>query len=139
MLTGYQDVREGLAKAVTAGAQLRAFPYGEADTLVAPCAMVVRSETDPRLTFGDSKTHGFFKVQVLTRATSDRAATVLLDEWCSSTGSRSVVAAIQDGDNWTDGLVDYAQVQLVGPVLEATRAGGQERYLMCEIDVEVVW
>lgn len=137
-MTTYAEVRQGLADAVNAGTGLRAFAYGEADTINAPCAMVVAAETDPRLTFGDTNTHDFFKVQVFVRATSTRAAVESLDEFRTQ-GPRSMALAVADGDNWTDNLVHYAQVQLIGPVLEATPAGGQERYLMTEYDVEVVW
>ena len=41
------------AEAVHNGTGLRSFAYGEADALNPPCAMIVRSEVDPRLTFSE--------------------------------------------------------------------------------------
>lgn len=140
MTATYAQVRAGLAAAVTAGTDLDAHPRGERHQMPpAPCALVLRAETDHRLTFSDTKTHGFFKVQVLVQANNTDASVDALDEYAAPYGDRSVTLAVADGDNWPDDLVDYAQVQLVGPILEATPAGGQETYLMIELDVEVVW
>lgn len=136
----YLEVREGLARAIELGVGLAAYPRGERyQSASPPCALILRAETDHRLTFSDTRTHGFFKVQVVERANDADSAIDALDEYAAPTGSRSITAAVADGDNWTDNLVDYAQVQLVGPILEATPAGGQETYLMIEFDVEVVW
>jgi hypothetical protein len=76
-------------------------------------------------------------VTIYTPRAADRAAQNLLDDWVELSGATSVIAAIQDGDNWQNVAVDYAQVVNVSEV-QAVSVDTAE-YLAVRLDVEVVW
>ena len=130
-----QEVRSALADAVgTTG--LRSAPMWQ-DTFTAPIAIITRREFDPRLVFTANKAVYEFTVTIYADRTNERAAQVLLDDYCEVTGSGSIVAAIQDEDNWSSVEIDYVQVTRVGEVSGVSQ--GESNYLIVPIDVEVVF
>lgn len=136
-MTTIQQAREGLAAAVTNGTGLRALAY-ESDTVNAPCAWVLRREMDPRLVLGGTKQQYNLTVRLFMPRTAERSNLLQIDEFCAMSGDKSIRSAVEDGDNWTDGLVDYVSVVSVGPTNEAALDSG-ERFLTVDFDVEVVW
>jgi hypothetical protein len=76
-------------------------------------------------------------VTIYTPRAADRAAQNLLDDWVELTGATSVIAALQDEDNWQNVTVDYAQVVNVSEV-QAVSVDTAE-YLAVRLDVEVVF
>ena len=135
-MTTIAQARLGLATAIQVGTGLRTEPL-TLDSVNAPCAQVFRAEMDPRMVFSGSKAQFNFRVRVFMGRASEIAAQEAIDDLCELSGATSLAAAVADGDNWTDGLVDYAQVVRIGETGVAN-IGGIE-YLMAEFDVEVVW
>lgn len=131
-----QEVRQGLADAITDGVGLRSAPMWQ-DTFTAPIAIVTRREFDPRMVFTGTKATYGFTVTIYADRTNERTAQVILDDYCELDGPGSVVAAIQDGNNWPNVTVDYAQVTRVGEVQAV--AQGESQYLAVALDVEVVF
>lgn len=130
------QVRQALADAITAGTDLRATPIVQ-DQIVAPIAVVARQAFDPRYIFSQAKAAYQFTVTVYADRTNERTAQNELDYYAEISGDGSVVAAIQNGDNWGDTDVDYAQVTNIGEVFVANISGAD--YLALRLDVEVVW
>lgn len=130
------QVRTALASAVTDGTGLRAEPL-VLDSVNAPVAEVVRRPMDPRYIFSGTKANYALTVRVYWPRTAERTAQEGLDRLCEIQGPGSMVAAVEDGANWPDDLVDYAQVVRVGAVLAVERGGVE--YLVVDFDVEVVW
>jgi hypothetical protein len=130
------QVHEGLAAAVRTVLPCDAF---ESDKLNVPCAQVVAPAYDPRLVFSGAKQVYPFKVRVYGSRTVPEATYEAMCEYRAAHGTKSLVLAIADGDNWTVS-VDYAQVVLVGEFLTAEiPAGSGAWYLAFELDVEVVF
>lgn len=134
-MTTTATVRDALATAITTGSGLAASPY-QLDSVVPPCAHVFRREMDPRMIFTGAKSTYEFGVRIFTGRFDEVEAQRLLDELVETSGERSVVAAIQDGDNWT-ATIDYAQVVLIGEPVGRTLA--DETFMTVDLDVEVVW
>lgn len=129
------DLHQGLADAVSV--VLRCDPF-ESDKLNVPCAQVVAPAYDPRLVFTGTKQVYPFKVRVYGSRTIPEATFEAMCAYRDAAGVKSLVAAIQNGDNWTDGVADYAQVQLVGEFQSVEiPAGSGSWYLAFELDVEV--
>jgi hypothetical protein len=59
------------------------------------------------------------------------------DDWVELSGSTSVIAALQDENNWQNVTVDYAQVVNVSEVQSVSVDTAE--YLAVRLDVEVVW
>lgn len=136
MTTSIADVRSSLQSAVeTTG--LRTYAYIQ-ETINVPCAHVAPLEYDPRLVMGESHVHFEFQVRVfVNRAAAVEQNQKLLDEYRDLTGTKSLILAIQDSDNWaTPTTVDYMMVTRVGEVTAIEYNGAP--YLMFELDVEVV-
>jgi hypothetical protein len=136
-MTTLAQVHEALAGAVAT--VLPCDPY-ETDKLNNLSAQVVAPAYDPRLVLQGSKAAYPFKVRVYASRTTPEATFKNMCQYREATGPKSLIAAIQDGDNWPDGLVDYAQVQQVGEfqVVEIP-AGSGAVYLAFELDVEVLY
>ena len=130
-----QEVRTALAEAI-AVTGLRSAPMWQ-DTFTAPIAIITRREFDPRLVFTANKAVYQFTVTIYADRTNERTAQVLLDDYCELSGAGSVVAAIQDEDNWLSVTIDYVQVTRIGEVSATSQ--GESNYLTVPIDVEVVF
>jgi hypothetical protein len=129
------EVRQALADAITDATGLRSAALVQ-DTMIAPIAIVSRQAFDPRMVFAQAKAPYRFRVTIYADRTNERASQVAIDEWCELAGANSVVAAIQDGDNWSVD-VDYAQVTSISELQAVGVAESQ--FLMVELDVEVVF
>lgn len=129
------EVRDELADVITTGAGLRATALVQ-DTLVAPIAVVSRRPFDPRMVLQQHKAAYQFTVTIYVDRTDERAAQRALDTYCEVSGANSVIAAIQNGSNWSV-TVDYAQVTQVGDVQPVIV--GESNYLIVPLDVEVVF
>lgn len=127
------EVRQALADAITDATGLRSAPL-VLDTMVAPIAVVARQAFDPRMVFSQAKAPYLFRVTIYADRTNERGAQLALDEWCEPTGTGSVIAAIQNGDNWSV-TVDYAQVINVSEVQAVAVA--ESNFLIVELTVEV--
>lgn len=135
-MTTVAEVRDALAIAVRDGCGLRTIAY-PSDNLPVPCAVVSRLEMDPRMVFGKATATYPFRVMVFVGRIAEKASQKKLDILTEATGSGSLVVAVEDGDNWPDGLVDYCSVTLIGQPLEAAVA--EETYLAVAFDIEVVF
>jgi hypothetical protein len=129
------EVRDSLAEAITTATGLRCSALVP-DQMVAPIAVISRREFDPRYVFTGDRATYLFRVTIYADRTNERVAQIALDEYTELSGELSVLAAIQDGDNWT-ATIDYAQVTLIGEVQSTAIAESQ--YLVVSLDVEVVW
>lgn len=107
------------------------------DQMVGPIAIVSRRAFDPRFVFSGAKSTYELTVTIYTPRAADRAAQNLLDDWVELTGATSVIAAIQDGDNWSNVTVDYAQVINVSEVQSVSVDTAD--YLAVRLDIEVVF
>lgn len=108
------------------------------DQMVAPIAIVARREFDPRFVFSGATSTYPFAITIYVPRTADRAMQNLLDEYVELVdGDLSVITALQDGANWTEVDVHYAQVVNVSEVT-ATSIDTAE-YLAVRLDVEVVF
>lgn len=135
-MTTIADVRQGLADAV-AMTGLRCNPY-LSDQINPPCAMIGRRSIDPRETFRSAvHTYPLF-IRVFVARASERAGQITLDDYCATSGDSSLMAAVEDENNWDAGLVDYCVVTSIGEENLASQQGGGE-YLIVDIDVEVSW
>jgi hypothetical protein len=107
------------------------------DQMTGPIAVVSRRAFDPRFVFSGAKSTYELMVTIYTPRAADRAAQNLLDDWVELAGATSVIAAIQNGDNWSNVTVDYAQVINVSEV-QAVSVDSAD-YLSVRLDVEVVF
>ena len=128
------EVREAMAEAITDGTGLRASSLFT-DTVNAPIAIVMRQEFDPRFVFSGVKSVYQYQVTIYVDRVNERAGQIALDEYVETTGAASVIAAIQDEDNWPADLIDYAQVTNVSAV--SAVAVNESQYLAVALDVEV--
>ena len=135
-MTTIGDVREALAAAVSDGTGLRCHPY-MLDQFAAPCALVERRQMDPRMVFGQGHAVRNFAVRCYFPRVNERAGQIDMDSYCELSGERSVIAAIQNEDNWPNELIHHAVVVNVGDTLLVNVAGAE--YLSVAFDVEVVW
>lgn len=78
-----------------------------------------------------------FRVICYFGRTAEVAGQKAMDERLDPTGDGSIIAAIRDGENWPDELVDYADVTLVGDTYE--RQLGDALYLAVDLTIEVCW
>jgi hypothetical protein len=136
-MTTVSEVREELAGIIDDNIEGLRGSAIVPDQMVGPIAVVSRRAFDPRYVFSGERAQYEFTVTIYTPRAADRAAQNLLDDWVELTGATSVIAAIQDGDNWQNVTVDYAQVVNVSEV-QAVSVDTAE-YLAVRLDVEVVW
>lgn len=128
------EVREALAGAASVSL-VPCYPY-EADTITVPSFYVTRDEFDPRLVFSQAKAQLTFTLIGYFDRTATESGLRTIDALCEWQGDGSMVAAVQDGDNWST-TVDYASVTRIGRT-ELVDVGGVT-YLSVQFDVEVVW
>ena len=131
------EVRQQIADIIDDNVEgLRASPIVP-DQMVGPIATVSRSAFDPRMVFSESRSTYEFAVSIYVPATADRAMQNLLDDFAELSGATSVTAALQNGDNWTNVTVDYAQVVNVGAVSKVQVDTAD--YFAIRLDIEVVF
>ena len=136
-MTTVSEVRQAMADAIADNVEgLRASPIVP-DQMVGPIAVVSRQAFDPRYVFSGAKAAYAFTVTVYVLRSADRAQQNLLDEFVELSGSQSVIAALQDEDNYPNVTLDYVQVTNVSEV-QAVSVDTAE-YLAVRLDVEVVW
>jgi hypothetical protein len=98
---------------------------------------VGRPAFDPRMVLSQAKAQHTFTVTAYAPRATPEVSEAALDGLCELTGEGSLIATVQDGDNWSV-TVDYAQVTQCGEVQVATWIDGVE-YLACQFQIEVVW
>lgn len=131
-----------LAGAIATVDGLRAKGY--ADDQVNPDeAQVYTVAYDPRMVFGKGADYGkstyIMGVRLYVSRQVPRAAQKRLRGYMETTGATSVLAAIEDGENW-DEDIDYAAVVQIGQPFEAaieTEGGLAVTYWALDLDVEV--
>jgi len=129
------EVRQALADALSVVPDLAANPW-PSDQVLVNTAQIARTEFDPRLVFSGAKVEHTFRVTVFAGRGAEVPAAEWLDSLCELTGSTSLIAAVQDGNNWSI-AVDYAEVVRCGEILVTEAAGVS--YLSVSFDVKVVW
>ena len=136
MTTKVGDVRTAAAEAITTATGLRAYGLLQ-DKINAPCAMVGALEFDPRYVLGSTVAEYPFQVRCFFNRAADQANQELIDTYRDVTGELSLTAALIDGDNWPDALVQSVDVTRVGElqVVEYIGVG----YLYFEVDFSVIW
>lgn len=134
-MTTIAEVRPALADALAQIPGWRVTPYVGA-AINAPMLKVSRPAFDPRMVFGQAKAKRSFTVTAYVTMGAIEHGEQLLDALCELTGETSLIAAVQDGANWSVD-VDYAVVTNVGEVTAAEIAGAE--YLVCPFEIEVVW
>jgi hypothetical protein len=131
------DVRAGLADAVLASGLERCQPY-LLDLVNPPEAHIGKGPMDPNFVFTNAKSAYAFRITLFMPRAPAEASQAAIDEYCEVNGERSIRAAIANGANWPDNLVDYAKVTQISEVFVSDRSDGSQ-YLAVNIDVEVVW
>ncbi len=96
-----------------------------------------RGAFDPRFVMGKSKTAYVFTVTAYAPRTPAELSEAALDALCEPTGTGSLIATVEDGDNWAV-TVDYASVTRCGEVQAVTWVEGVE-YLAAQFTLEVLW
>lgn len=100
------------------------------------CFQVGIPAYDPRFMFAGVKRVQPFTIVAYFQKSAEIAAQKTLDEYCDVTGAKSMVAAVQNGDNW-DADVDYCQVVQIGATALTTIV--EIEYLTVQWDLEVCW
>lgn len=134
-MTTAADVRAALAAAVESTG-MRCAPY-LAELKNVPCAQVWRKAYDPRMVLGQAKATYLYGLIVYCGRVDSRAAMELLDECSALDGDLSILAAVQNEDNWDGVEVDYVSVVDVAGEAISEVAGVQ--YLTTEFEIEVVF
>lgn len=133
-MTTTAEVRAGLAYAASCcGREVHAY---QQDSVVSGSGYVARREFDPRLVFSQAKAAYLFTIVFFFNRAADRSSQKNIDALCEIAGPESLIAAVQDGDNW-DVTVDHAVVTRVGDVGVAEQDGVM--FLTVDFDIEVVW
>ena len=136
-MTTIHDVREGLAGALSTIPDWRASAR-IGDQLNPPHIKVSMPAFDPRMVFGQSKAQHTFRCFAYYTRAAGESAEVALDALAEPSGSGSLIAAVQDGDNWSV-TVDYAVVTNVGEVSVTQFGTDTAEYFVRPFDVEVCW
>lgn len=129
------DACNALADVLQSVDGLRAVGYID-DTINAPQAQVFTREFDPRMVFGNSKRPFMLGVRVFVKRTDPRSAQSALRDFMEPTGSKSVLAAIENEDYWGV-TIDYAEVTSIGQPFELELPA--EIYWCVDFDVDVIW
>ena len=131
-------IRAGIAANITAAISDRSVqvsPYVLSNP-IPPCVYVMPAGTEFDITMGNGHDRLMFTIRLLWPATSDIASQTSLDAMCSSTGARSIKAAIEADDS-LGGTVDDCQVNTVtAPILYITDQGPPA--LGVEFELEVI-
>lgn len=108
-------------------------------------AQVYTRPFDPRLVFGKGDNYGpstyLLGVRVFVSRNDMRTAQKQLRALMETTGTGSVLAAIEDGDSWAE-TIAYAEVTNIGQPTEygiAGQDGAVTLYYVVDFDVDVVW
>jgi hypothetical protein len=134
-MTTLNQVHAALADAVRAtGWSVRSDP---SDNITEPVIHVDSLEFDPRMVLSEQTSTYPFLARAFVGRTAERASLLKLNNLRDVAGAGSLVAAVQDEDNWPDGLVHYASVTLVGRREIFTVADAE--YFGCDFDIEVVF
>ena len=136
-MTTVSEVRQAMADAIADNIEGLRSSAIVPDQMVGPIAVVSRQAFDPRFVFSGARASYEFTVTVYVLRSADRAQQNLLDEFVELSGSQSVIAALQDGDNYPNVTLDYVQVTNVSEV-QAVSVDTAE-YLAVRLDVEVVF
>ncbi len=124
-----------LAVAAATVTGLRGKAYSD-DQINPPEAQVFNRAFDPRLTLGGSpKRMVALGLRVFVRRTDLRSAQDDLRDYMDQTGSTSILAALEDSDNWPVGT-DYVEVVEIGQPFETEAAGAV--YLAVDFHIDVV-
>jgi hypothetical protein len=135
-VTTIAEVREALSDALATIPGWSASPY-IGDQVHTYMFKVARPAFDPRMVMSQAKSSHTFTVTAYAPRATPEASEAALDALCELTGSGSLIAAVQDGDNWS-ATVDYAQVVSCGEVQVAQWTDAAE-FLACQFQIEVVW
>ncbi len=134
-MSSLNEACQALADAAATVDGLRAKPHGD-DNINAPEAQVFNRDFDPRLTMGGSPKRLFaLTVRVYVPRMNPRSAQFALRDFMEQTGPTSVLAALEDEDNWVAG-VDMVEVVQIGATFEATTESGS--YLGADFDVDII-
>lgn len=131
-MTTRADVRAALASAVSTVVSCR--PY-QSRTILAASADVGIGAFDPRLVLGGSKTSYPFKVNLYVDGNNEELAQKTLERWTATSGTGSVVAAIEDESNWLVD-VDYAQVTNISAI-DFVESPSGVTFMYQVLDVEI--
>lgn len=133
-----------LASAVATIPGLRAKGYAD-DQINPPEAQVYTRPFDPRMVFGRGNSYGpstyLLGVRVFVKRADMRSAQKSLRDFMETTGTSSVVAAVEDSDNW-DATVDDVEVTSIGQPFEVDisgEGGAVTLYWAVDFDVDVIW
>lgn len=126
-MADYDAIRQGLATAITAGTGLRAFA-DVPGAVSPPCCVILPGR--PAITYGvtlGGEVNLNLMAMVLLSAASDTYSQQALDEYLSTSGDKSVNAAVEDDPTLGGtceyavttgvqqyGLIDYAGQQYMG-------------------------
>lgn len=134
--TTLAQVRVALADVIGYVAGTPASPY-LVDSFTTPSFQLWAAEYDPRMVFDRAKVTVPFRARVFVGRTAEIDAQKLVDLYRDPDGPRSIVAAVEDEDNWPADLIDTAYVTLVGEPAVATIA--DHEYLTCDFEIEVIF
>lgn len=135
-MTTVNQVREALAEAAAVtGLRMTDFIVPDINP---PVGMVNRPAYDPRMVLGQSHVALPFTITVYAQRDIEVTAQKLLEEYADVTGTKSILAAVQDETNWPDQLIAYCVVTEISEIGAARIAEGIE-YLTVRLTVEVCW
>lgn len=133
-----------LASAIKTGTEIRAKGYVD-DQINPPEAQVYSREYDPRMVFGRGDSYGpttySLGVRVYVARNDARAAQKALRDLMETKGTDSVLAAIEDGSNWTGVTIHSAEVTGIGQPFAFTLPADDATlsYWAVDFDVDVIW
>ena len=136
------QVCDAVAGSIDAISGIRAVGYVDTD-INPPQAQVFTREFDPRYVFGDVKRPLPMGARVFVKMSSARAAQVALRSYMEPEGTSSVLAKIEDYENWpqVDGetiTVDYTEVTGIGQPFEYVDENNQS-YMAVDFDFDALW
>lgn len=138
-MTAIADVRDGIARAIRTGTNLRAQAY-LLDKIPAPCAQVMHGEYDPRLVFDDRKSEHHFTIRLYFPRIAEEANTKRLDKLREASGAGSIREAVSEETNWPAPLRDAVEAVSVTSIGEVSSLSvADEVFLSCDIELEVVF
>lgn len=137
-MTTIAEVRSQLAAIVSTIDGWSGAPY-IADQINHGVIQIGRPAFDPRMVFSQSKADYTFTATAYASPVTPEASEAQLDALCELTGDGSLLAAVQDGANWTAVTVDYAQVISCGQTRLIQYGDGGASFLACPFEIKVVW
>ena len=136
------EVCDAVAGSIASISGLRALGYSDTD-ISPPQAHVYTRDFDPRFVFGDVPRPLPMGARVFVKMSSARAAQRALREFMEPEGSTSVLAKIEDYENWpqVDGetiTVDYTEVTGIGQPFEYVDENNQS-YMAVDFEFDALW